>query len=208
MHAGWCGRINCLTAQTIAANAHKGRPGDPYRGPMTGMLVPGYTFQTFALGSRNRFAHAAAVAVAEALGTACNPLFIYGGPGPGRTHLLHAIGNYARELHPSLEIRYVRAGEFGCRFAIAAGDGQQDNLRSRYLDADMLLVDDVQLLPDAEAIQAEFLHVFTTLHNSGRQLVISADRAPRLLAGLDDSLRDRLERGLVAELTDGTNGTA
>lgn len=149
---------------------------------MTGTLVPRYTFGTFTLGPHYRFAHAAAVAVAEAPGTACNPLFIYGGLRLGRTHLLHAIGNYAQELHPSLDIRYVRAAEFGRQFAIAAGDGRQDNLRSRYLDAGMLLVDEVQLLPGAEAIKAEFLHVFTTLHNGGRQLVISADRAPRLLA--------------------------
>ena len=156
----------------------------------------------------HRSAHAAAVAVAEAPGTACNPLFICGGLRLGRTQLLHAIGNYAQELHPSLDIRYVRAAEFGRQFAIAAGDGQQDDLRSRHLDVGMLLVDDVQLLPDAEAIQAEFLHVVTTLHNGGRQLVISADRAPRLLAGLDDSLRDRLEGGLVAELANDTDGTA
>jgi chromosomal replication initiator protein len=175
---------------------------------MTGTLVPRYTFETFTLGQHYRFARAAAVAVAEAPGTACNPLFICGGLRLGRTHLLHAIGNYAQELHPSLDIRYVRAAEFGRQFAIAAGDGQQDDLRSRHLDVGMLLVDDVQLLPDAEAIQAEFLHVVTTLHNGGRQLVISADRAPRLLAGLDDSLRDRLEGGLVAELANDTDGTA
>ena len=136
----------------------------------------------------HRFAHAAAVAVAEAPGTGYNPLVIYGGLRLG--------------------IRYARAAEFGRQFAIAAGDGQQDDLRSRHLDVGMLLVDDVQLLPDAEAIQAEFLHVVTTLHNGGRQLVISADRAPRLLAGLDDSLRDRLEGGLVAELANDTDGTA
>jgi chromosomal replication initiation ATPase DnaA len=119
-----------------------------------------------------------------------------------------AIGNYAQELHPSLDIRYVRAAEFGRQFAIAAGDGQQDDLRSRYLDAGMLLVHDVQLLPGAEALQAEFLHVVTALHKGGRQLVISADRAPRLLADLNDSPRDRLERGLVAELANDTDGTA
>jgi chromosomal replication initiator protein len=166
---------------------------------MTGPLVPRYTFETFTPG-RTTASRAAAVAVAEAPGTACNPLLIYGGLRLGRTHLLHAIGTYAQELHPSLDIRYVRAAEFGRQFAIAAGDGREDDLRRRYLDAGMLLVDDVQLLPDAEAIRAEFLHVITALHDGGRQLVISAGRAPRLLAGLDDSLRDRLERGLAAEL--------
>ena len=109
---------------------------------------------------------------------------------------------------PSLDIRYVRAAEFGRQFAIAAGDGQQDDLRSRHLDAGMLLVHDVQLLPGAEALQAEFLHVVTALHNGGRQLVISTDGAPRLLADLNDSPRDRLERGLVAELANDTDGTA
>jgi chromosomal replication initiator protein len=160
---------------------------------MTGTLVPELTFETLVLGSGNRFAHAAAVAVAEAPGTAYNPLFIYGGTRTGRTHLLHALGNYARQLHPSLDIRYVQAAEFGSESVIAAQD-------SRYLDASMLLIGDIQLLPATEAIQAQFLDVFNTLYNGGRQLVISADHAPGSLASLDESLRDRLGRGLVTEV--------
>jgi chromosomal replication initiator protein len=166
---------------------------------MTGTLVPEFTFETLVLGSRNRFAQAAAVAVAEAPGTAYNPLFIYGGPRPGRTHLLHALGNYARRLYPSLDIRYVQAAEFGSGSAIAAQDSRGDG-RSRYLDASMLLIGDIQLLPATEAIQAQFLHVFDTLYNGGKQLVISSDRAPGSLAGLDESLRDRLGRGLLADV--------
>jgi chromosomal replication initiator protein len=119
--------------------------------------------------------------VVETPGRVYNPLVIQGGPGSGKTRLLHAIGNLARELYPSLDVR--------C------------------LDAGLLLVDDIQLLPDTEFGQAEFLRVFTTLHSGGRQLVISCDRAPRALARLDDSLRDRLEWGLVAEIT-GTSDTA
>jgi chromosomal replication initiator protein len=164
---------------------------------MTGTLVPELTFETVVLGSGNRFAHAAAVAVAEAPGTAYNPLFIYGGPGPGRTHLLHALGNYARQLNPSLDICCVQAAEFG---SDQAQDSRRGEIRSRYLDASMLLIGDIQLLPATEAIQAEFLHVFDALYNGGKQLVISSDRAPGSLAGLDDSLRARLERGLLTEV--------
>jgi chromosomal replication initiator protein len=164
---------------------------------MTGTLVPELTFETLVLGSGNRFAHAAAVAVAEAPGTAYNPLFIYGGPGPGRTHLLHALGNYARQLYPSLDICYVQAAEFG---SDQARHSRRGEIGSRYLGASMLLIGDIQLLPATEAIQAEFLHVFDTLHNGGKQLVISSDRAPGSLASLDDSLRDRLERGLLTDV--------
>ena len=166
----------------------------PYRGPMTGTLVPELTFETLVLGSSNRFAHAAAVAVAP--GTAYSPLFIYGSPGAGRTHLLHALGNYARQLYPSLDICYVPAAEFG---GDQARDSRRGEIHSRYLDASMLLIRDIQLLPGTRAIQAEFLHVFDTMYNGGKQLVISSDRAPGGLAGLDASLRDRLELGLLTE---------
>lgn len=168
-----------------------------YPGSMTGSLVPELTFGTLLLGPDSRFAHAAAVAVAEAPGTAYNPLFIYGGPRSGRTHLLHALGNYARQLYPSLDICYVQAAEFG---SDQAQDSRRGKIRSRYLDASMLLIGDIQLLPATEAIQAEFLHVFSTLHNDGKQLVISSDRAPDSLASLDDSLRARLEQGLLTEV--------
>ena len=167
---------------------------------MTGRLVPELTFGTLVLGSRNRFAQAAAVAVAEAPGTAYNPLFIYGDPRPARTHLLHALGNYARQLHPSLDICYVHAAAFGSESAIAAQDSGGGGFGSRYLDAGMLLVGDIQLLPATGAIQAEFLHVFDTLYNGGKQLVISSDRAPGSLAGLDESLRGRLGRGLLTDV--------
>jgi len=164
---------------------------------MVGTLVPELTFETLVLGPDSRFALAAAVVVAEAPGTAYNPLFIYGGPCSGRTHLLHAVGNYARRLYPSLGICYVQAAEFGSG---QAQDGRRGEIRGRYLDAGMLLIGDIQLLPATEAIQAEFLHVFSTLHDAGTQLVISCDRAPGSLAGLDDSLRARLERGLLTEV--------
>jgi chromosomal replication initiator protein len=164
---------------------------------MTGTLVPELTFETLVLGSDSRFAIAAAVAVAEAPGTAYNPLFIYGGPGQGRTHLLHALGNYARQLYPSLDICYIQAAEFG---SDQAQDSRRGEIGSRYLDASMLLIGDIQLLPGTRAIQAGFLHVFDTLHNGGKQLVISSDRAPGSLSGLDAGLRDRLERGLISEV--------
>lgn len=164
---------------------------------MTGTLVPELTFETLVLGSSNRFAHAAAVAVAEAPGTAYNPLFIYGGPRAGRTHLLHALGNYARQLHPSLDICCVPAAEFG---GDQAHDSRLGEIGSRYTDASMLLIGDIQLLPASKPIQAEFRHVFDTLHNGGKQLVISSDRAPGSLTSLDTNLRDRLGWGLLTEV--------
>jgi len=170
-----------------------------YRGFMTGGLAPEFTFETVVLGSGNRFAHAAAVAVAEAPGAAYNPLFIYGGPRSGRTRLLHALGNYARQLHPALDVRYVDAAEFGSQSAAAACDSGRGEPGRRYLDAGMLLVGDIQLLPAAGAVQEGFLRVFNAMHDGGKQRAVSSDRAPGHLASLGAGLRDRLGWGLVTE---------
>jgi chromosomal replication initiator protein len=163
-------------------------------------LNPKYTFETFVIGSSNRFAHAAAVAVAEAPAKAYNPLFIYGDSGLGKTHLLHAIGHYAQTLYTALRVRYVSSEEFTNEFINMIRDGKQDGFRRRYRDIDILLVDDIQFLENKEGTQEEFFHTFNTLHNASKQIVISSDRAPKRLVTLEDRLRSRFEWGLLTDV--------
>jgi chromosomal replication initiator protein len=159
-----------------------------------------YTFETFVIGSSNRFAHAAAVAVAEAPAKAYNPLFIYGDSGLGKTHLLHAIGHYAQTLYSGLKVRYVSSEEFTNDFINMIRDGKQDGFRRRYRDVDVLLVDDIQFLENKEGTQEEFFHTFNTLHNASKQIVISSDRAPKRLVTLEDRGRSRFEWGLLTDV--------
>jgi len=163
-------------------------------------LNPKYIFDTFVIGSSNRFAHAAAVAVAEAPAKAYNPLFIYGDSGLGKTHLLHAIGHYAQTLYSGLKVRYVSSEEFTNDFINMIRDGKQDGFRRRYRDVDVLLVDDIQFLENKEGTQEEFFHTFNTLHNASKQIVISSDRAPKRLVTLEDRLRSRFEWGLLTDV--------
>jgi chromosomal replication initiator protein len=174
----------------------------PQRAPMLGgtRLNPKYIFETFVIGSSNRFAHAAAVAVAEAPAKAYNPLFIYGDSGLGKTHLLHAIGHYAQTLYSGLKVRYVSSEEFTNDFINMIRDGKQDGFRRRYRDVDVLLVDDIQFLENKEGTQEEFFHTFNTLHNASKQIVISSDRAPKRLVTLEDRLRSRFEWGLLTDV--------
>jgi chromosomal replication initiator protein len=176
-------------------------PG-PGGGPRLGgtRLNSKYTFETFVIGSSNRFAHAAAVAVAEAPAKAYNPLFIYGDSGLGKTHLLHAIGHYAQTLYSGLKVRYVSSEEFTNDFINMIRDGKQDGFRRRYRDVDVLLVDDIQFLENKEGTQEEFFHTFNTLHNASKQIVISSDRAPKRLVTLEDRLRSRFEWGLLTDV--------
>jgi chromosomal replication initiator protein len=162
-------------------------PGTPR--PTQARLNPKYTFETFVIGSSNRFAHAAAVAVAEAPAKAYNPLFIYGDSGLGKTHLLHAIGHYAQSLYHGVKVRYVSSEEFTNDFINMIRDGKQDGFRRRYRDVDVLLVDDIQFLENKEGTQEEFFHTFNTLHNASKQIVISSDRAPKRLVTLEDRVR-------------------
>jgi chromosomal replication initiator protein len=175
-------------------------PPRPAAAPATARLNPKYTFETFVIGSSNRFAHAAAVAVAEAPAKAYNPLFVYGDSGLGKTHLLHAIGHYAQTLYPGLKVRYVSSEEFTNDFINMIRDGKQDGFRRRYRDVDVLLVDDIQFLENKEGTQEEFFHTFNTLHNASKQIVISSDRAPKRLVTLEDRLRSRFEWGLLTDV--------
>jgi chromosomal replication initiator protein len=168
--------------------------------PAQARLNPKYTFETFVIGSSNRFAHAAAVAVAEAPAKAYNPLFIYGDSGLGKTHLLHAIGHYAQSLYQGVKVRYVSSEEFTNDFINMIRDGKQDGFRRRYRDVDVLLVDDIQFLENKEGTQEEFFHTFNTLHNASKQIVISSDRAPKRLVTLEDRLRSRFEWGLLTDV--------
>jgi chromosomal replication initiator protein len=163
-------------------------------------LNPKYTFETFVIGSSNRFAHAASVAVAESPAKAYNPLFIYGSSGLGKTHLLHAIGHYATTLGNARFVRYVSTEEFTNDFINSLRDDKTQAFQRRYRDVDILLIDDIQFLENRERTQEEFFHTFNTLHNSNKQLVITSDRSPKQLATLEDRLRTRFEWGLLADI--------
>jgi chromosomal replication initiator protein len=169
----------------------------PAAGPS---LMMRYTFENFVVGSSNRFAHAAAQAVAEQPGEHYNPLFIHGGAGLGKTHLLHAVGHLAHELNPHRVVRYVTSENFLNDFIDAIRERRVDSFKARYRTIDILLLDDVQFLEGKENILEEFFHTFNTLYESGKQMVISSDRHPRNLASLEDRLRSRFEWGLLTDI--------
>jgi chromosomal replication initiator protein len=198
--AGSSGPADSNGTETPPKAVRPGGTGQPTARLMATRLNPKYTFETFVIGSSNRFAHAAAVAVAEAPAKAYNPLFIYGDSGLGKTHLLHAIGHYAQIFYQGVKVRYVSSEEFTNDFINMIRDGKQDGFRRRYRDVDVLLVDDIQFLENKEGTQEEFFHTFNTLHNASKQIVISSDRAPKRLVTLEDRLRSRFEWGLLTDV--------
>jgi len=177
-----------------------GREEAPSKIAEVSQLNSRYIFETFVIGASNRFAHAAAVAVAEAPAKAYNPLFIYGESGLGKTHLLHAIGAYAKELYGSVRVRYVSSEEFTNDFINSIRDDKATAFQRRYRDLDVLLVDDIQFLENKERTQEEFFHTFNTLYNANKQIVISSDRPPKQLTTLEDRLRSRFEWGLITDI--------
>jgi chromosomal replication initiator protein len=163
-------------------------------------LNPKYSFDNFVIGQSNRFAHAAAVAVAEAPAKAYNPLFIYGDSGLGKTHLLHAIGHYAMSLYPGIRVRYVSSEEFTNDFINSIANNRGSSFQARYRNIDILLIDDIQFLQRAVETQEAFFHTFNTLHDHNKQVVITSDLPPKHLTGFEDRMRSRFEWGLITDV--------
>ena len=170
------------------------------RDPDAAPLNPSYTFDNFVTGSSNRFAHAATLSVAERPAKSWNPLFIYGGPGLGKTHLLHAIGHFVREQYPQYRLRYASAETFTNEFIDALRSNTAGQFKKRYRECDVLLIDDIQFMEGKESTKEEFFHTFNALHGASRQIVITSDRPPKSLAALEDRLRSRFEWGLVTDV--------
>jgi len=167
----------------------------------TTFINPRYTFSNFIVGSANRLAHAASLSVAERPGHAYNPLFLYGGVGLGKTHLMHAIGNQVIAKFPRKRVVYATSEKFTNEFIASIQQGKIDEFRARYRRIDLLLIDDIQFIADKERTQEEFFHTFNAIHEDGKQIVLSSDRPPKAILTLEERLRSRFEWGLIADLT-------
>ena len=180
-----------------AGDKRKPEP-EPGIGAYANGLNPKYTFDTFVIGNSNRFAHAASLAVAESPADAYNPLFLYGGVGLGKTHLMHAIGHYMLRENPAIKLVYITSENFTNELISAIQNNRNTEFRERFRNVDVLMVDDIQFIAGRDSTQEEFFHTFNQLHASGKQIIISSDKPPRDIPTLEERLRSRFEWGLIA----------
>ena len=192
-----------LTVEVLCTDELEGRMQEldqQQAGPRLANLNPKYTFDTFVVGGGNRFAHAVSLAVAEVPSQAYNPLFIYGGVGLGKTHLMHAIGHYAHELHPEMNIVYITSEDFTNQLVTAMQTNRNQQFRDRFRNADILMVDDIQFIAGKSATEEEFFHTFNHLKEAGKQIIMTSDKPPREIQKLEERLCSRFEGGLNADI--------